>query len=203
MNNPKEVKTEYFYLPSKFTEHYFATLSCKTRYLPITLDNPEPVCQFIWLRPKSLLREVSKTLDDGATEVVRWLLDIHLVCLGSYYYFPQTVIFKRAHWSTCTLIHLFCSPSCLVIIHLVLNRSFTPIFCSNHRNTRLKLLRWIEFQFPERITVNLWEEMDMWQRADVWSRLIGEFHFETKDSLFPTQDFYPGQELESGPWRRK
>lgn len=31
--------------------------------------------------------------------------------------------------------------------------------------------------------------MDLWQRADVWSRLIGDFHFETKDRLFPAQDF--------------
>lgn len=149
----------------------------------------------MWLRPKSLLREGSKSSDDGARGALQWLLDIYLVCLCSCYYFPQTIIFKCAHWSTCALIHLFCSPSCLVIIHLVVNMSFTPIFCSNHRNTRLKLLHWIEFQFPERITVNLWEEMDMWQRADVWSRLIGDFHFETKDRLFPTQNFYTGQEL--------
>ena len=126
-----------------------------------------------------------------------------LTSFGLLITFPQTVIFKRAHWSTHKLIPSFCSPSCLLITHLVLNRSCTPIFCSNHRNTRLKLLRWIEFQFPERITVNPWEEMDMWQRADVWPRLIGEFHFETKDRLFHTHDLYTEQELEKLSMKEK
>lgn len=110
--------------------------------------------------------------------------------------FPDVHIDPHVHCFT-----PFCSPSRLVIIHLVLHRSFTPIFCSNHRNARLKLLHWIEFQFPERITVNLWEEMDMWQRADVWSRLIGDF-FTLKlkiDCFLPRISiprFRTGQELE-------
>lgn len=57
----------------------------------------------------------------------------------------KTVIFFNMH------IHPFPPTKLWVPIHLVLNRRFSPVFCSNHRNTRLKLpsLNWISIPWKD------------------------------------------------------